>query len=169
MQVSRSLQLPVVSNHKRVREKRPVDGTLRLVVTFPVHLNRSIIYLWHLMALLCVSSLLDSCCMSSVAPPKAHIPSQLAATDARKPISLALAPHLTPYRSVFLLLFLVHHLHLCAHNPSRGILLAAAVAAETKEFSPPLLAAWESFHQDPLSGFARKRCHARMLQGGTSV
>lgn len=59
------------------------------------------------MALLRVSSLLDSCCTSSVAPPKAHIPSQLAATDARKPISLALAPHLTPHRSVFLLLFLV--------------------------------------------------------------
>lgn len=33
MQVSRSLQLPVVSNHKRVREKRRVDGTLRLVVS----------------------------------------------------------------------------------------------------------------------------------------
>lgn len=93
MQVSRSLRLPVVSNHNREREKRRVDGTLRLLVTFPVHLNRSIIYLWHLMALLRVSSLLDSCCTSSVAPPKAHIPSQLAATDARKPISLALAPH----------------------------------------------------------------------------
>lgn len=107
MQVSRSLRLPVVSNHKREREKRRVDGTLRLLVTFPVHLNRSIIYLWHLMALLRVLSLLDSCCTSSVALPEAHIPSQLAATDARKPISLALAPHLTPHRSVFLLLFLV--------------------------------------------------------------